>query len=152
MLIHGVKQAIFYYSIRRDHVNGYWKAIIQEVVNKEKKSTYPLRLTNTITRNDPEDDIEKPIKIIQRYYLSEPYEEVYFTSQEARCLLHCKKNSRYRAISQALNISERTVEFYLKNMRSKLSCKTKKELLQVSEEGNFFQQYALIDGEIERLN
>lgn len=131
-------------------MNGYWKAIIQEVINK-KNSNYPLRLTNTVARNDPDNDIEKPVKVIQRYYLSEPYEKVYFTYQEARCLLHCKKNSRYRAISQALNISERTVEFYLKNMRSKLSCKTKKELLNVTEKGKFFRHYALINGEIKRL-
>jgi len=132
-------------------VNGYWKAIIQEVVNKEKL-THPLRLTNTVANNDPENDIEKPARIIQRYYLSEPYEKVYFTFQEARCLLHCKKNSRYKSISQALNISERTVEFYLKNMRGKLRCKTKKELLQVTEKGEFFKNYTLADEEIERCH
>ena len=132
-------------------MNGYWKAIIQEVINKEK-STYPLRLTNTVIRGDLEKNHEKPIKVVQRYYLSEPYEEIYFTTQEAKCLLHCKKNSRYRSISQALNISERTVEFYLKNMRSKLSCKTKKELLKVTEQGKFFQYYALINGEVKRVD
>jgi DNA-binding CsgD family transcriptional regulator len=130
-------------------VNGYWKAIIQEVVNKEK-STHPLRLTNTAIPQDYDDHIERPIKIIQRYYLNEPYQQVYFTYQEARCLLHCKRNSRYKAISQALNISERTVEFYLKNMREKLKCKTKKDLLKVTEKGEFFKKYKLAGSTIER--
>jgi len=131
-------------------VNGYWKAIIQEVVNKEK-STHPIRLTNTIANTD-ESDIKKTIKIIQRYYLDEPFEAIYFTFQEARCLLRCKINSRYKAISQALSISERTVEFYLKNMRRKLNCKTKRDLLKKSEEGQFFSKYKLVDSTIEILS
>jgi DNA-binding CsgD family transcriptional regulator len=130
-------------------VNGYWKAIIQEVINKEK-STHPLRLTNIVNYTD-ENDTQKPPKVIQRYYLDEPFAGVYFTQQEARCLLHCKENSRYKSISQALNISERTVEFYLKNMRHKLSCKTKKDLLSKSEQGKFFKKYKLHNEDIEPL-
>ena len=129
-------------------MNGYWKAIIQEIVNKEKL-TLPIRLTNTAACDTDENESLKPIKVIRRYYLEKPYNHVYFTFQEARCLLYCRENPRYKAISQALNISERTVEFYLKNMRGKVQCKTKKDLLKISEKGNFFRRYQLADEGIE---
>lgn len=47
--------------------------------------------------------------------------------RERECLKHLKKTSK--ETSQLLNLSPRTVEFYLENIKNKLGCFTKQELL-----------------------
>jgi len=130
-------------------MNGYWNAIVQEVINKQNP-TFSFRFTNTKRKRYQRRGKNNRFNP-ERYYLDSPYQHVYFTPQEAACLFYCRKNSRYKMIARYLGISARTVEFYLKNMRRKLSCRTKKELLNLATKARFFKKYALVDGKIKHL-
>ncbi|MCH9643651.1 MAG: LuxR C-terminal-related transcriptional regulator [Gammaproteobacteria bacterium] len=69
-----------------------------------------------------------------RYYLRFPYEHVYLTPRElqtAQQLMQCKT---MRQAADALRLSHRTIEFYLKSIKKKLGCYKKKMLLQILRE------------------
>ena len=52
------------------------------------------------------------------------------TEREAHCLLHFAQGKTIRSTAECLNLSPRTVEFYLKNMKNKLNCHSKAEFVQ----------------------
>jgi len=69
-------------------------------------------------------------KRCKMYSLGDNFKGIHFSKQEARCmvcLLHGKSN---KGVARALSLSPRTVEFYVKNMKKKLKCRTKFELIE----------------------
>jgi DNA-binding CsgD family transcriptional regulator len=54
----------------------------------------------------------------------------YLTYQEERCIIELVKGKKYREIGLALQLSTRTVEFYMKNIQKKFNCANKKALCQ----------------------
>ena len=63
----------------------------------------------------------------KRIYLGADFPDIYFTRREvdvAQLLHHYK----YREIGDKLNISRRTAEYYVMNMKKKLHCRSKREL------------------------
>lgn len=73
-----------------------------------------------------------PTKIdrtLKNYYLSEPFHHIYFTQREAECLKLLAMGHTNRIVSIKLGLSERTVEFYIRNMREKTGTHSKQTLL-----------------------
>lgn len=66
-----------------------------------------------------------------RFYLGDSFPGVYFTHQEARCILHCLKGMTDEQIGRAMRLSKSTISVYLMNMRRKLKCKSKKQLIAI---------------------
>lgn len=69
----------------------------------------------------------KPKKV---YFISQDYINVYFTQREVECIYYLLKCYRLSDIAVTLGISIRTVEFYVKNMKSKLHCHTRQQLIE----------------------
>jgi DNA-binding NarL/FixJ family response regulator len=72
---------------------------------------------------------KKPVKVSVHYYLGEEFPNIYLTGREADCmvlLLHYYTNEE---VAEKLNLSTRTIEFYVKNMRQKLNCHSKIQLV-----------------------
>lgn len=67
---------------------------------------------------------------LQRHYLGNKYPGIYFTKTEVQCLECFIAGFTNRKTAEALNLSDRTVEFYLNNMKEKLTCSTKKQLIE----------------------
>lgn len=67
----------------------------------------------------------------QRCYLGEKYPNIYFTYREATCMLYMMQGLTYKQIAQVISLSPRTIGFYCMNMRGKLRCKTKGELVKL---------------------
>ena len=75
------------------------------------------------------------------FYLGEEYEGVYFTKREAECLIHMLEGNTIVATAKLLALSPRTVEFYVKNMKMKVSAATKADLLKKISKTNFMKNY-----------
>lgn len=71
---------------------------------------------------------------IKRYNLMGQYDGIYMTSKELECLKELVKGKTQEEIGQYLNISRRTVEYRLNNLKSKLNCKNQNELISRSRE------------------
>ena len=56
---------------------------------------------------------------------------VTLSPQETLCLNHLMQKKTYKQVGQQLGLSHRTVEFYVNNIRRKLKCRSKKELLRM---------------------
>ncbi|EKD45945.1 MAG: LuxR family regulatory protein [uncultured bacterium] len=63
------------------------------------------------------------------YGLGIKYGNTYFTRREAECMALLLKGKTINSVASILNLSPRTVEYYIKNMKSKLGCRTKFELV-----------------------
>lgn len=77
----------------------------------------------------------------KRYYLDPPFEKAYLTEREAFCMARLLRNKTYAEIAQELHISPRTVEFYTNNMKAKLSCFSKSDLIRRIGQTNFLKTY-----------
>lgn len=76
-------------------------------------------------------------KKMNEYYLGEKYPGVYFTQREVDCLVQLLSGHTIASAAEVLDLSPRTVEFYVKNMRMKTGVQTKVDLLKVVHDINF---------------
>ncbi len=65
----------------------------------------------------------------KRYIIKTAAEETYLTSQEFSCVLLLMKGKTTKEIAKALKIKPRTVEAHIDNIRTKLNCHTKVEVV-----------------------
>ena len=63
------------------------------------------------------------------YGLGSKYGDAYFTRREAECMVLLLKGKTINSVADILELSPRTVEYYIKNMKSKIGCRTKFELV-----------------------
>ena len=63
------------------------------------------------------------------YGLGNKYGDAYFTRREAECMVLLLKGKTINSVADILELSPRTVEYYIKNMKSKIGCRTKFELV-----------------------
>ena len=73
------------------------------------------------------------------YSLGNKYGRVYFTKREAECMVLLLKGKTINGVANNLNLSPRTVEYYVKNMKSKTGCRTKFELIDRVYASDFLQ-------------
>lgn len=60
---------------------------------------------------------------------SGPYSDLYFSQRELQCLRWTARGKTAKQIARILNLSHRTIEVYLENIKTKLNVKTKNELI-----------------------
>ncbi|MFT3742567.1 MAG: LuxR C-terminal-related transcriptional regulator [Gammaproteobacteria bacterium] len=72
-----------------------------------------------------------PITPPKRYYLGSKYPGVYLSGQEARCMYYFIHGFTQVETGQAMEISHRTISSYTHNMKLKMSCRNKQELVQL---------------------
>ncbi len=120
----------------------YWDAILKEVLNKEN-STCEVSFTNVKDyresakkKQENKDNSKikniksvKPRRSHQRYFLGSGYPGVYFTLRESQTIYFLLRGNTIAEVAEVLDLSRRTIEFYLKNMKSKLNCHSKSELI-----------------------
>jgi DNA-binding CsgD family transcriptional regulator len=63
------------------------------------------------------------------YTLGEKYQNIYLTKREAECVVYLLKGHTIKEVGEKLNLSARTIEFYINNIKAKLKCRTRTELL-----------------------
>jgi DNA-binding CsgD family transcriptional regulator len=67
--------------------------------------------------------------IIKRAHVSTPFGEVCLSKREFDCLKYAVKNYTFKEIGKFLNLSPRTVETYVNNLKYKLKCDTRAQLV-----------------------
>lgn len=107
----------------------YWKKILDEVLS--------LRATE----NSHFSTNKTSLKPKSSYFLGKNFPGIYLTQREAECMLNFLKRKTVTEAALELNLSPRTVEFYLKNMKTKLECKSKSELIHKVRESDFSKNY-----------
>jgi|SRR3989344_4433282 len=78
---------------------------------------------------------------LKRFYLGDPYQDVYLTAREASCMWQFLNHKTISETAKSLNLSPRTVEFYTNNMKAKLACYSKAELIQRVLKSKFIKNY-----------
>ncbi|MCH9770781.1 MAG: helix-turn-helix transcriptional regulator [Gammaproteobacteria bacterium] len=75
---------------------------------------------------------KKPKKkyLPKKYYLEEPFNDVYFTMREVQVLKLIMQSFSFKQIAARLGLTSHTVRDYSDNIRHKLSCESKSELIE----------------------
>ncbi len=122
-------------------MQSYWDQLEREVMNKSN-TTYFFGLTNLgdeykLIYNSEDSTTRLPSK---QYYLKKPWEEIYLTQREAECVQLCLMGKSMKQVGVDLDLSPRTIEFYLKNIKEKMGIRKKSELLSVFNEMHFAEE------------
>lgn len=111
----------------------YWQAVLNEVLNKNSEKSF---LFTNLKRGSDDRQKIKP-EGYKTYKLGSEYGDSYLTHREAECALRLIQGKTILTIAAELQLSPRTVEFYLKNIKSKFRCRTKAELIEKVLHSNF---------------
>lgn len=115
-----------------------WKDVFQAIANRNQYPEYFHRIfiggihtesTAVKRKHRILKKIDSKINNIN-YYLGDRFPNVYLTMREADCMALMLKHYSNREIAVQLNLSVRTIEFYIKNMRQKINCYSKMHLMQ----------------------
>lgn len=109
----------------------YWKAVTINV--KEQTGNFAIRVK--------QQECGWRKKTLQRVYLTGEYTGVYFSRRESECLNLLTLGYTIKRVAETLTLSTRTVEFYIKNMKKKLNCRTRSELIGIVMCHGFRQNY-----------
>lgn len=90
-------------------------------------------LPNNDQLNSPKHENHK------RYQLCEPFTHIYLTQRESESIKAILAEKTIINAAQKLNLSPRTLEFYFDNVKRKLNCRKKKEVLEM------VKRYKLLD-------
>ncbi len=107
--------------------------VLNEVLHKD--SVHDFKFTYYGSLGDVDDAKiaaivgEKKVKIMPEYRLGSNYPNIHFSRREAECMAKLLQNKLVREVADELELSVRTAEYYVMNMRRKLDCKTKVELM-----------------------
>lgn len=77
---------------------------------------------------------------VDKYIIGEGDAELYLTKREMECLYYLLREHTAKEIAKIIDISYRTVESYIENIKTKLRASTKKELVQYCNDTNLMQQ------------
>lgn len=105
----------------------------ESVLLNKKASIVSSEAKNKISEGRP----------LARYELGAKYNGIYFTRREAECMVELLKGKTLSSVATILGISKRTIEFYLKNMKIKVGCRTKFELIDFVNASEFLKNIDL---------
>lgn|SRR3990167_5053091 len=116
----------------------YWNSVLNGVLQKN----IGMRLDGDIETIMSENF---PIKIkkqreLRTYYLGDQYPNIYLTKREAEAMFWVSQDLTISATAEKMHLSPRTVEFYVKNLKLKLGCGSKKELVDIILQTTLLQQ------------
>ena len=130
----------------------YWHSILDEVLNKHD-DRHTFLYTSRGRLHEPlleEALFDKPPKASKRgrprklrmYFLNPLYPTVYFTRREAECVFWLVQDKSVPETAENMHLSARTVEFYVKNLKLKLQCANRYQLIEKVLQTTLLQQLA----------
>lgn len=130
-------------------ISDLWQDILRAI---EHQATNPLQFSRVFIggiSHEPSTPLEakKPLpprekkqrEEVIHYYLGGDFPGVYLTPREAECMVLLLLHYTNEEVAQKLNLSTRTIEFYVKNMRQKLDCPSKMQLITNIQRTDFMQ-------------
>ncbi|MCK4869491.1 MAG: helix-turn-helix transcriptional regulator [Gammaproteobacteria bacterium] len=117
---------------------AYWDKVLEEVASRDANSKSRLTNINCATSDNKKYESKDLFKLRKpKPEISAKKSEVQFSRREADCLVQFLEGKTINETALVLGLSSRTVEFYVKNMRQKVGCCTKAELIRVVKAGDF---------------
>ncbi len=113
----------------------YWESVLKEIKHKEddnfsfKFTDMGRSLLRDRHRKQRQGSHELEKRESTSYFLGGAFAGVYFTKREAQTLFHLLQGKTIPQVGKSLNLSARTIEFYVKNMKLKVGAVSKVELL-----------------------
>lgn len=114
----------------------YWDMILKQVLDKKSsaqectfsdaKDYNPCIISSMVRQGQIKISRSRKSK---KYPIGENYPNVYFTEREAQTIFHFLYGRTTAEVAAILGLSRRTIEFYVKNMKTKLNCRLKSELI-----------------------
>lgn len=125
----------------------YWNCVLQEVVYKNEPRDFLFTHHDELEETSdffPEENIPiiklKEAREIRTYYLGDEYPDVHLTKREAECMFWMMQDFTIPQTACNMALSARTVEFYVKKLKIKLHCKSKKTLIDKILQTSLLQQ------------
>lgn len=118
----------------------FWQDVVQEVMKRKVAGK-----TSSLLAEDKQSTINRasngPVsnRAIAVCGLGAKYGDLYFTRRESECMLWLLRGKTISGVAAILKLSPRTVEYYIKNMKSKLGCRTKFELIDLVYTSDFMK-------------
>ena len=109
---------------------NYWNILLDEVLNKTS-----TRYFACIPK--PKAHKRKKRRIFKMYNLGEKFKDICFSRREAECMMYLLSGKGTIGIAKRLGLSPRTIEFYIRNMKKKLNCHSKFELIDLVMDSDF---------------
>lgn len=106
----------------------HWDALLDQVLKQKKTAPVIVKYSEDDSEKN-EELLPKTKTVFKKYFLGEVYGNMYFTGREAEVMVQLMQGKTLQAAAYALKLSPRTIEFYVKNMKTKLACRTKSELI-----------------------
>ncbi|OGT27053.1 MAG: hypothetical protein A3E54_02250 [Gammaproteobacteria bacterium RIFCSPHIGHO2_12_FULL_41_25] len=144
---HPVSLSCIFWNVQDEGVfMHYWRSIASEVLTKNA-AVHACVFTNRGRMSDFLEAVLPPPRRIIRgthrensYYLGEDFPGIYLTKREAQCIFWLAQGLTIPEVGVKMDLSARTVEFYVKNMKLKLNCISKKELVDTVLQTTLLQQ------------
>jgi DNA-binding CsgD family transcriptional regulator len=116
---------------------NYWSMLINELVSHGQPDATSYFIPSPSVRQS--DVSTKGAKSLQRFYLGGQFPGIYLSFREAQCMCKLLEGKTLKVTGKELQLSTRTVEFYVSNIKKKLHCKKKKELIELVKQSEFSQ-------------
>ena len=115
---------------------SYWEILVKEVTQGNHRLQ---EMTNSSQGYTYETQYERrSIK----YTLGEPLTSIYFTQREAECVIQILQGKTMNETGEILNLSPRTVEYYLGKIKRKLNCRKKRDIIKLVSQTDFAKNFA----------
>ena len=127
----------------------YWQTVLLEYLHRHDQN-YKFIFTNLGNYSRQQNESSSVACQQQtkhpRYQvmLGGDYPDVHFTFRESQTMYLLCIGHTMVSLSKILKLSVRTIEFYVKNMKSKLGVRTKKELVHLIKTTEFMHNYQMI--------
>lgn len=116
---------------------SYWQMLIQEVSEGKHRDQSSTPEDDSVgVRYDTQYE-RRSIK----YTLGEPLPRIYFTQREAECVMQILQGKTMNEAGEILNLSPRTVEYYLSKIKQKLKCRKKRDIIELVSASDFVKNF-----------
>jgi DNA-binding CsgD family transcriptional regulator len=124
----------------------YWKRLVWEVLNKEKESNLCFLTSYKDQGEEPSQQLLSKKKTSKKmdddkYLLEEKDNKIICSWRESRYISCIIMGKTLKETGKCLGLSVRTAEFYIKNIKGKLKCRNRKELLKKVLSSKFWEDH-----------
>ena len=116
----------------------YWKMVLSEVLNRQCSPNFAF--TNFRKKCPRKSENIKPTKV-KTYSLGSKFAGIHLSQREADCMLQMLRGKSIDGIAKHTKLSPRTVEYYVKNIKKKIGCRTKFELIELVIDSDFLNNF-----------
>lgn len=123
------------YAITKKPLNDANNKIMGVIYHCQKieKPNFFFRLSRADKKCFPE------IGSIRHYKMRPEHNPFNFSKREMECIFYLLRGKTTKQTSEILNLSKRTVDYYIENIKNKAGCRTKSELLITAIESGYME-------------